>query len=134
MKSCSSCKELKDTKDFYKNKKSSDGLTIWCKLCERKYKRNNYDPERDRANRIKYSYGVSVKEIENMAISQHYKCAICKKQCPKLLYKGQLFIDHDHNTGKVRGLLCNDCNLFLGRAFDNINILQNAIDYLKKNI
>lgn len=54
-------------------------------------------------------------------------CAICKKED-----NIRLCVDHDHVTGKVRGLLCKNCNGLLGYAHDSVDALQNAIDYLRQ--
>jgi hypothetical protein len=62
---------------------------------------------------------------------QNNSCLICGKKETKR----RLSVDHNHKTGKVRGLLCSHCNHILGLSYDNIKILQSAINYLnKKNI
>jgi hypothetical protein len=77
---------------------------------------------------LKKWYSISVKECEEILIQQGGVCAICGN-FPK---KQRLDIDHDHKTGKVRGLLCKRCNLMLGNAEDNRSILQSALIYLIK--
>ena len=72
-------------------------------------------------------YGITYAEYNLMLRKQHYKCKICK--IPE--GKKALSVDHNHITGKVRGLLCNNCNSLLGYAKDNPIILQLAIDYLE---
>lgn len=69
-------------------------------------------------------YGI---DIEEMKIKQKRTCAICGN-------KKKLLVDHCHKSNKVRGLLCNDCNLGLGRFFDSVDILEKAIKYLTLNI
>lgn len=64
-----------------------------------------------------------------MVKSQDGLCAICNRVC-KVLVK--LSIDHDHATGKIRGLLCKSCNSALGLFEDNVDFLRSAIDYLLK--
>lgn len=44
-----------------------------------------------------------------------------------------LFVDHNHSTGNVRGLLCSPCNAFIGHLKDDVTLIQNAIDYLNKD-
>lgn len=73
-----------------------------------------------RRNRI---YGVDIVKVKKI---QDNKCAICSKEC-------LLMADHCHKTNKFRGLLCNDCNLGLGRFFDSVDILEKAKNYLLKN-
>jgi len=61
-----------------------------------------------------------------LLVKQGGLCAICGKSC-------KLNVDHCHETNKIRGLLCFNCNLLLGHAKDNISILSNAIEYLLHN-
>ena len=76
--------------------------------------------------KLRIRYGITVEEFETMKINQDGKCLICKRV-------RFLNIDHCHKTGKVRGLLCITCNAALGGMNDNIEILERAIIYLKKN-
>jgi hypothetical protein len=74
----------------------------------------------------KYSkYGITEQDYENMKNVQGGKCAICGKE--KLL-----IVDHDHESGKVRALLCYGCNVGIGQLQDSVGVLQIAIDYLNK--
>jgi uncharacterized Zn finger protein (UPF0148 family) len=75
-------------------------------------------------------YGLTVEQYDDMIIGQNYVCAICGRS-EKSSTRGVLFIDHDHKTGKVRGLLCDSCNRGLGYFYDNTSFLSNAIKYLK---
>jgi hypothetical protein len=72
-----------------------------------------------RERRIKHRYGITVAEYNALLAAQEGKCAICK-QLPgenvRAHWGGKLSIDHDHQTGTVRGLLCNDCNVAVGYA------------------
>lgn len=79
----------------------------------------------NRIKRTKSKYGYNT-NILSMESQQKGKCAICCKE------KGihGLVVDHDHKSGKVRGLLCNSCNKALGFFQDDIEILTNAINYL----
>ncbi len=83
--------------------------------------------------KLKYRYNISLVDYNNLLQAQNFVCALCYQ---KDLARNQtelapLKVDHDHNTGKVRGLLCDNCNVGLGRFKDNSNTLQNAINYLK---
>jgi hypothetical protein len=73
-------------------------------------------------------YGISIEDVEHMKVQQNYSCKICKTHESNL--KRKLFVDHCHETGKVRGLLCQSCNTMIGNAKDNILVLQAGIDYL----
>ena len=79
-------------------------------------------------SKIKCRYGLSKEEYNLLLENQDYKCKICGES--QINLKRKLCIDHNHNTGEVRGLLCDNCNRLLGNAKDNVEILQNAINYL----
>lgn len=78
--------------------------------------------------RLNQKYGISLKEYNDMLLNQNGVCAICKNK--NLPNSGKLAVDHDHENGKVRGLLCIQCNRGLGMFYDNIKYLSSAIEYL----
>lgn len=81
---------------------------------------------------LKNTYGLSLDDYNNILKTQAGVCAICKKNRP---YKNKgefLCVDHNHKTGKTRGLLCHSCNRAIGMLGDDIIILKSAIIYLKK--
>jgi hypothetical protein len=80
-----------------------------------------------RAYELKTSYGLSIEDYDKLFDLQLGKCKICGNVGER--YK--LNVDHDHTTGKVRGLLCKPCNLGLGYAKDNVCILKSMINYLQ---
>jgi hypothetical protein len=95
-------------------------------------------PRRPEKDRSKYDYrsrirhmGMSVEHYEWMLATQDGKCAICGG--PPTLGR-RLDIDHDHETGRIRGLLCHHCNTMLGQAHDSADVLQKAIRYLKRGV
>jgi len=108
---------LKRNAKYKKN--NPDKAKIWDKV----YKVRNKDKLRIRRNC--YKYGLTEDQYKQLFLQQENKCAICGK-----IYD-MLCVDHDHKTNKVRGLLCNQCNLILGNAGDNKEILGNAIKYLE---
>lgn len=79
------------------------------------------------------SYNLSYKEVIKLRNEQNNVCAICKK--PGFMMnqrvKSGLNVDHCHETGVVRGMLCHNCNRALGLFQDNISLLQEAINYLE---
>ena len=84
---------------------------------------------KQKRQRLKDSYGLTPESVEELWDEQNRRCAICGKPIPK---EGRgMFIDHDHDTGKVRGLLCQHCNMGLGMFRDDVSNLQNAIEYLQ---
>jgi len=72
-------------------------------------------------------YGITKEQFELMLASQDHKCSICK------IFLDKPFVDHDHNTNKVRALLCKACNSFIGLAKESKDILLSAIQYLEKH-
>jgi hypothetical protein len=89
---------------------------------EKELRRRRYDPLKGKLRK----YGLSISEYEALINSQDNRCAICGVEG-----NGEaLNIDHCHETGKVRGLLCRDCNLGIGRLKDDVVLLQRAIEYL----
>lgn len=87
------------------------------------------NPEKHRLERIQRLYGLSALQFQSLWATQAGLCGICSEA----LQPGKhCHIDHDHATGAVRGLLCQHCNVGLGRFRDSIPRLQGAIVYLKK--
>jgi hypothetical protein len=82
---------------------------------------------------MKRNYGISLDEYYKLVKKQNGVCAICKQK-QRAGRKTRLSVDHCHTTGKVRGLLCDTCNRSIGLLKDNIDVLQNAIQYLKQSL
>lgn len=95
--------------------------------------RKSSHPELYRTNNLKHLYGITLENYERLYNRQEGHCAICDKWFPQFGKKG-LGVDHDHTTGKIRGLLCNRCNMGIGCLADNIEILLRAIAYITKKI
>lgn len=126
MKTCTKCKESKGKSDFSPNKRSRDGLQSWCKTCTSKNSRSH--PKHHRKHDLKRRYGIDEKQYNELFQKQKGFCAICNRHQSNL--EKRLSVDHDHKTGKIRGLLCNPCNIAIGNFEDDINRLQGAIRYL----
>jgi hypothetical protein len=79
-------------------------------------------------------YNATVGEIQKLVDKQNNSCAICGISAEDIPHKSfeynPLVIDHDHTTGKIRGLLCPYCNTMLGMAKDSVDTLRKAINYL----
>lgn len=84
--------------------------------------------EANRARHLKRKYGLDKDVYDAMFVAQDSCCAICKTTVPGTK---NWHTDHDHTTGKVRGILCSNCNPMLGYAKDNIKTLKMAIEYLR---
>jgi hypothetical protein len=78
-------------------------------------------------------YGMTKKEYDEMNLKQKGKCALCGKDNIKKRKIVALGVDHNHKTGKIRGLLCNNCNVMLGMITDDTNLLLKIQEYLLKN-
>lgn len=142
MKKCTVCGEEKPFDMFHKMSTSKDGKGYRCKACDYKARKKwtEDNPERSsysaRNRTLKYHYGIDIPTYEDMFFSQNGACAICG--CTENNTTGKrknwnFAVDHNHNTGKVRGLLCNTCNRGLGMLGDTIERLEKALAYLKKN-
>lgn len=94
-----------------------------------------YDtPDYYKTIRLKRLYGLTLDECNKMLIEQENKCAICGRS-GTIIYNGKdkndlLYIDHDHETGKVRGILCCNCNFGLSLFRDDPELLKSAIAYI----
>ena len=120
MKQCRSCGVEKKNSEFHKNQSR-------CKPCKSEIDRKYY--ENDRSNYYIRTYGISLSDFNAMFEEQEGCCAVCGTH--QLQLKTRLCVDHDHATGKVRGLLCNSCNTALGKLKDNYDIAYRAADYLR---
>lgn len=78
-------------------------------------------------------YRITLEEYLDLAEKQNFVCSICGKENFAMgqNHSGCLVVDHNHETGKVRGLLCHNCNRALGLFKDNPSVLQKAFEYLK---
>lgn len=113
------------------------GTSPYCVNHRREYMRGYFkahkeiwDKSRLKRN-LKFLYGLTVSEYEQLSASQFHRCAICDRHADDC--RQRLNVDHDHVTGKVRGLLCGPCNAALGIFQDNQERLYRAIQYLEYN-
>jgi hypothetical protein len=109
-------------------------LSSYCKKCRNKkwtertnIRRRNH-PEETRKNHLWKEYRITLIEYNEMFILQDGRCAICGIHQSEL--QRSLAVDHNHKTGKVRGLLCRECNLGLGYFRDNPDLMSKAMEYL----
>lgn len=129
MKWCSGCERDRPTGEFYKNRSKKDGLANWCRECTKTYnnagrsmsyyfKKKAANPVAiagyQRRTRLKNRYGLTEDDYDVLNEMQAGRCAICLN-----VPDYRLFVDHDHATGKVRGLLCSKCNGALGWLENN---------------
>lgn len=115
MKKCTRCKEYKSLENFHRDSSKKDKLADRCKSCNTLYSRENG---------YKRIYGITKEIYNEMYINQEGKCLICRNWFPVLC------VDHNHNTKKVRSLLCRHCNYNLGRYKESREIFQNFVNYI----
>ena len=115
-------------KDFYHKNK--------LRLCEYHRRYRKLHPEImskiGRRNNIKQMYGITMKDYELMLNTQNGRCIICERDFME--NKTKICIDHNHVTGKVRGLLCNSCNIFIGFLEGKELLYNKAKEYLNGGI
>ena len=139
---CIRCESVKSVSEFYHRKRmyATTGLPIrqtHCKSCTKE--RSNLrrestllreqDKDKSRISR----YGIGTEEYNRMYIKQKKVCKICKKRRPQTRKNGEindLHIDHNHVTGRVRGLLCTYCNNSLGMLEESIGRFFRSIIYI----
>ena len=80
---------------------------------------------------LKNFYGITLEQYNQMVIDQGGKCPLCTRHQDELTRR--LVVDHCHETGRVRGLLCNECNKGIGLLKDNPSIMERAIRYVNKD-
>lgn len=139
-KACNKCGEIKELELFPKKKDMKDGRHGSCKVCEGKRKsKYKYTTEQWSDWRRKKKFGLEKDDYNYMLKEQNYSCAICNIKLNDyvgIYGKGKKLdsftVDHDHTTGKIRGLTCFRCNLMLGYGQDNPAILEAGANYLKE--
>lgn len=99
-----------------------------------RFKNKKNEKEQNRFYQKKHKYGLTEYQYKQMFIDQDNACKICFKPFTNETKTTGAFVDHDHKTGKVRGLLCCKCNTVLGFVEDDITILEKCILYLSPGI
>jgi hypothetical protein len=128
MKRCPDCREWKPLEEFPRNRRTRDGRHAYCKRCHnergRETRQRLYGGSRH--YHLKRRYGISVDDVDALILAQGAICPICGRGDPEQ-------VDHDHGTGKVRGVLCFNCNGGLGQFRDDPDALAKAVAYLSRN-
>jgi hypothetical protein len=125
MKRCADCKQTKPYDDFPRNKNTKDGYHCYCKACNnaRTYESRQRLHGGSRHYHLMHRYGIGADEFDELVKEQGGVCAICGRENPE-------HVDHSHDTGAVRGILCFNCNGGLGQFRDSIDALRAAATYL----
>jgi hypothetical protein len=110
-KRCADCKQYKPVSEFPHNKNTKDGFHCYCKACNnaRSYESRQRLHGGSRHYHLKLRYGIGADEFDELVVQQGGVCAICGRPDPE-------HVDHDHETGAVRGILCFNCNGGLGQS------------------
>jgi hypothetical protein len=162
VKRCKKCGEVKPLEDFYRASGMADGHRSDCKTCNLATKKVWYARNREaviakvkawqrehrdvvnewhRAYReanptamrewhLKHAFGMTVSDYDALLVEQGGGCAICGKPPGKTA----LHVDHDHETGETRGLLCVGCNNALGQFKDDLGLIARAAAYLERDL
>lgn len=133
LKRCPKCAESKPPLEFHVGSRNHDGLSLWCKACATaKQVVRRQGPgyrEYQREWWLAHKYGITLKDYDRMLENQEGGCAICLRNPDDV---GLLCVDHCHESGKVRGLLCAPCNRCLGHVGDDLVVLRRAVAYLER--
>lgn len=143
MKLCPKCKETKSLDRFYYWPKAERHNYV-CKACVNKQAMERYRKSAEMKQRSakkyrwkKHGIDCSIEQFDELFKKQNGKCKICEVELfIYVSYSGQdrtnqAALDHDHSTGKVRGILCNNCNRCLGLMKDNPDVFRKAAEYLE---
>lgn len=131
-KTCRECGVEKSVDDFY-FRKDTGRRRNECKTCcitRMRGLASTQTPADHRAKYLRATFGLTQTDYDAMIAVQDGLCAICRRPGEDS-YKG-LHIDHDHESGRVRGLLCHRCNMALGLFGDSVTVLAEAIAYLDR--
>ena len=132
LKKCGKCKLIKPTSAFAVDKSRIDGHLYSCKTCiNKEYKANWYKKHKEQCRRVmlRNNYGLTLEEYDEMFEKQDGVCAICDGINSN---DKRLFVDHNHETGEIRGLLCTRCNLNLG-VIEKPGYLSKLLEYLQSS-
>lgn len=132
------CKQCREEKDFslFRYRKPRGNYESYCKACEsinnKKWMSNNKESQRQREfkRNLRVKFGMTEDDYYEKLESQNNGCAICRSRFS--LSGRHLAVDHDHKTGKIRGLLCNECNTAIGLMKENTDLFYNATVYIEK--
>jgi len=133
-KECLTCKQILPIENFSKvGGRSKNCYQSSCKKCryETIEKPSRIKNRFYRQRNLRTNYGLNLVDFDKMVEEQQGKCKICGTL---IINDSDYHLDHDHATGKIRGVLCRYCNSGLGFFKDNIQILQSAILYLQESI
>lgn len=137
MKKCGRCQETKPLDEFPLSKSGTHGRYGYCLPCKSEYMREQARRRAADGSNARWlqaaaakRYGTTIEEIDRLTEEQEGRCAICGG--PPTGNHGRLAMDHNHETGLFRGLICGHCNNGLGMFKDSPGLLRKAAEYLEK--
>lgn len=138
LRECTGCKVSKALEEFPPRKRALMGRCRRCRACESSWEKQHKaakfkaDPLLHRRKALERSYGMTLEAFDALVTAQGGGCAVCgaTKSSNRIW---RLQVDHDHVTGKLRGILCNRCNTALGMVNDDCSLLEKLIAYVKSH-
>lgn len=144
-KMCKKCNTERPSICFYRDKTQKDGLCIYCKECQKVYSKRYHikhcdvqnirthqwgidNPDKLKSLRLKYSLGITFQDKLDLFGNQDGCCARCSKKFESV---SKAHVDHNHETNKIRALLCVRCNVML-RTIEDKKELKLSLEYLNK--
>lgn len=129
MKRCPACQRWLPVEDFPRNRSTRSGRGVYCKPCHNRIGRENRVRRHGstRHYHLVRRYGITAAQADALFAAQDGLCAICRERPAE-------HVDHDHASGKVRALLCFNCNGGLGQFRDRPDLLRAAADYLERPV
>lgn len=106
-------------------KDPEDKRLYWKEYSKLKRVQKRYDSYK---SNLKIKFGLTLEQYNEILIKQNFCCALCERHVSQ--FKIRLAVDHDHKTGRIRGLLCTSCNVALAVLGDSEESIQNVLDYL----
>lgn len=124
-----------ETREQYLARRRAEAKTPENRAKDRAYVARNLDKVRQHAREsaFRVAYGISRSETDRLSASQGGLCAACGRPPLDGGHCSRLHVDHDHETGKIRGMLCNRCNTALGLLFEDPKSIKGLLTYLEKS-
>jgi Recombination endonuclease VII len=125
MRKCGKCKQTKSLLEFCNDKSSRLGKSYRCRSCTSLYR----DKKVQKKGKLLRKFKITLEQYDSLLVKQMGCCAICSRQ--RLEFNKDFAVDHCHETGKVRGLLCLNCNVAIGNFQESLALIIKAATYIK---